>query len=94
MAAEMEAYYREQLQLRMARAAEAPRELRELEARIARLRDRLERGDPDLTADELLVAIASAEGKRQELLQCQRASNSDQQPASKIDQGFSALFLI
>jgi hypothetical protein len=69
MAAEMETYYAEQLRQRAARAADDPRELRELEARIARLRDRLERGDPDLTDDELLAAIERAEGKRRELVQ-------------------------
>lgn len=45
----------------------APRssnEIDELEARIKRLRVRLRDGDPDLTADELLAAIKSAESKR------------------------------
>jgi hypothetical protein len=68
MAVEMEAYYRERLRERAARATEAPRELRDLEARIARLRERLDRGDPDLTADELLAAIEKAEAKRAKLL--------------------------
>jgi hypothetical protein len=36
-----------------AREAEVPRELHELAARIARLKDRLRCGDPDMTADEL-----------------------------------------
>jgi hypothetical protein len=60
MAAEMETYFAERLRQRAARAADAPKELRELEARIGRLRDRLERGDPDLTGDELLAAIERA----------------------------------
>ena len=68
MAAEMETYFAEQLQQRAARAEDAPKELRDLEARIARLRERLGRGDPDLTADELLAAIERAEGKRRELM--------------------------
>jgi site-specific DNA recombinase len=68
MVAEMETYYREQLRLRSARASEAPKELRDLEARIARLRERLARGDPDLPADELQAAIERAEGKRRELV--------------------------
>lgn len=68
MAVEMEAYYRERLRECATRATEAPKELRELEARIARLRERLDRGDPDLTADELLAAIEKVEGKRAELL--------------------------
>jgi hypothetical protein len=51
MVGEMETYYRDQLRLRTQAAAEAPGELRELEARIARLRDRLGRGDPDMPPD-------------------------------------------
>lgn len=69
MVVEMEAYYSEQLRLRAAKATDAPKELRELEARIARLRERLRAGDPDLTADELQGAIERAEAKRTELLQ-------------------------
>jgi hypothetical protein len=61
-------YYRDQLLLRTQAAAEAPRELRELEARIARLRDRLGRGDSDMPPDELHAAIERAEGKRRELV--------------------------
>jgi hypothetical protein len=38
MAAEMEVYFAEQLQQRAQRAKDAPKELRDLEARIARLR--------------------------------------------------------
>jgi hypothetical protein len=68
MAAEMEVYFAEQLQRRAACAKDAPKELRDLEARIARLRERLERGDPDLTTDELLAAIERAEAKRRELM--------------------------
>ena len=48
-------------------AAEAPRELRELASRIERLRERMKRGDPDMTADELQAAIEKAEEKRREL---------------------------
>lgn len=68
MAQEMEAYYQEQLRLRATRPTEAPKELRDLEARLVRLRERLEWGDPDLTADELLAAIEKAEGKRAKLI--------------------------
>lgn len=53
--------------MRAARADKAPRELVELEARIARLRERLKQGDPDMPADEIEAAIESAEGKRREL---------------------------
>jgi site-specific DNA recombinase len=53
--------------IRRSARTESPRELQELESRIARLRSRLRDGDPDLTADELQVAIASAEAKRAKL---------------------------
>ncbi len=67
MVEEMEAYYRERLSQRAAKATEAPRELRELEARIERLRERLRRGDPDMAPDEIEAALERAEGKRREL---------------------------
>jgi hypothetical protein len=73
MAVEMEHYLRERAQAMQTRAAEVPKELQELAARIERLRERLRRGDPDMVADELQAAIEKAEGKRAELL--------DQQPA-------------
>ena len=47
-----------------ARADRAPKELLDLEARIARLRARLAGGDEDLTSDELEAAIAKAEAKK------------------------------
>jgi hypothetical protein len=67
MAKEMQGYFSERMQATKARATEAPRELEELEARIARLRDRLKRGDPDMPEDELQAAIYRAEEKRREL---------------------------
>jgi hypothetical protein len=66
-----------------ARAAEQPRELLELSARIERLRERLKKDDPDLTADELLAAIERAEGKRRDF--------EAQQPAAKASQVLSML---
>jgi hypothetical protein len=75
MAKEMQRYYQEQLKARQAKATELPREPQELDARIARLRERLKKGDPDLTGDELEGAIAKAEAKRQELI--------EQQPEAK-----------
>lgn len=68
MAEEMRRYYDERMQAAQASAAEAPKELQELDARLARLRDRLKVGDPDLTADELATAIQRVEAKRAELL--------------------------
>jgi len=67
MVKEMEDHYRERVQASQARAAEAPRELLELAARIVRLRERLQHGDPDMAADELQAAIDRAEEKRREL---------------------------
>ena len=45
----------------------APRELKDLDARIARLKARLNAGDPDMTADEIQAGIDRAEAKRKEL---------------------------
>ena len=67
MAKEMRDYFSDRVQAIQARVTEAPRELEELEARIARLRDRLKRGDPDMPEDELQAAIDRAEEKRREL---------------------------
>jgi site-specific DNA recombinase len=47
----------------------------ELDARIARLKERLKNGDPDMAADELHAAIDRAEQKRHQLI--------DRQPISK-----------
>jgi site-specific DNA recombinase len=67
MAKEMHAYYAERFKAMQTRAAEVPQELRELGARIERLRERLRKGDPDLAADELEAALERAEAKRREL---------------------------
>jgi site-specific DNA recombinase len=67
MVAEMEAYYLERLRVLEARDVDCPRELQELSARIARLKERLRCGDPDMTADELQAAIDRAEMKWREL---------------------------
>jgi DNA repair exonuclease SbcCD ATPase subunit len=63
----MQEYFSDRVQATQARATEAPRELEELEARIARLRDRLKHGDPDMPEDELQAAIDRAEEKHREL---------------------------
>ena len=67
IAEEMQRYYVERMRAMQMRAAEVPDELQELTARIERLCDRLKRGDPDMTIDELQAAIDRAEGKRREL---------------------------
>lgn len=53
----MRAAYAERTRQIAARVATLPRELEVFDARIARLRERLKAGDPDLTADELQVGI-------------------------------------
>jgi hypothetical protein len=65
----------EAVQAMQARATEAPHGLQELAARIERPRERLRKGAPDMTADEIQAAIDRAEGKRREL--------QEQQPAAK-----------
>jgi DNA repair exonuclease SbcCD ATPase subunit len=66
-AKEMQSYHAERLRAMQTRAAEVPKELQELTARIERLRERLRKGDPDMPPDELQAAIERAEQKRQEL---------------------------
>jgi len=60
MAKEMQAYYAERVRAMQTRASEVPRELEELTVRIERLRERLRKGDPDITADELEGALERA----------------------------------
>ena len=67
MAKEMEAEFARRIRDNATRAEAAPKELQDLDARLARLRSRLIEGDPDLTADELQAGIARAEAKRAEL---------------------------
>jgi site-specific DNA recombinase len=67
MATELERLYAEHLRQSTARAAEAPKELRELTARIERLRERLHTGDVDMAPDEIEAAIGRAEVKLHEL---------------------------
>jgi site-specific DNA recombinase len=71
MANEMRAAYAERMRAVAARAADLPRELEELDARIMRLRERLKAGDPDLTPDELQAAIDRAEAKRRQVFDVQ-----------------------
>jgi site-specific DNA recombinase len=67
MAKEMQRDLLERMHKVKVRAAEQPQELQELDARIARLRNRLAAGDPDITPDELQAALDRAEYKRREL---------------------------
>ena len=68
IAQDMRACWAEQARKQETKMVEAPRELQELSGRIARLRDRLKLGDPDMAVDELQAAIDRAEAKREELL--------------------------
>jgi hypothetical protein len=67
MAKEMQRDLLQRMHKAKVRAAEQPQELQELDARIARLRNRLAAGDPDITPDELQAALDRAEYKRREL---------------------------
>jgi hypothetical protein len=75
MAHEMQREYGRLLRDAQSRAAEAPRELQALDARIARLRERQRVGDPDMTSDEFQTVIDRALEERRKL--------EDQQPAVK-----------
>jgi site-specific DNA recombinase len=67
MAKEMQAYYLDRIRAMQSRAEEMPSELRELGARIDRLRERLKRGDPDMPADEIQAAIDRVDAKRRDI---------------------------
>jgi hypothetical protein len=60
----MQAYYAERLKAMQARATARPQDL---DARIDRLCDRLDRGGSDMTTDEIQTAIDRADAKRREL---------------------------
>jgi hypothetical protein len=79
MAKEMRASYVEHLSALQMREVERPQELQELTARIERLRVRLNRGDPDMTPDEIQAAIERAEAKAREL----RGQEASSMPAMK-----------
>jgi site-specific DNA recombinase len=68
MAREMQSYFAERTKTQAARASELPKEIQDITDRLQRLRARLQKGDPDMTADEIQAAIDRADAKRQELL--------------------------
>jgi site-specific DNA recombinase len=84
MANEIAQLYAEKARARSSRAVRAPQELQDLDARITRLRERLRRGDPDMTADELQAAIDRAEQKRRELLELDEATAQPVKVASVL----------
>lgn len=63
MAAEMEKAFAAQIASYETRAAAAPVELQELEARLDRLKRRLAAGDPDMTVDELEGLVDRVQAK-------------------------------
>ncbi|MGC8507884.1 MAG: recombinase family protein [Thiomonas sp.] len=84
MAKEMQAAYAERLRERAARLEALPQDVQRLDARIARMRERLKAGDPDLTADELQAAIERAEGKRRELLEARPESRENARVLARL----------
>jgi len=77
MAKEMQRHVLERLHKAEQQSAEKPRESQALDARITRLKKRLAEGDPDMTPDELQVAIDRVQHKRQELEEITPAKNSE-----------------
>lgn len=67
MVTEMQKHLTQLFREHAARSHGAPQELKELEARLDRLRRRVTEGDPDMTTDELQAAIERAEAKRRQL---------------------------
>jgi hypothetical protein len=67
MAKELQAEYAARLRAQVTQVEKAPKELLELDNRIGRLRERMERGDPDMPRDELQAAIDRADAKRVDL---------------------------
>jgi hypothetical protein len=71
MVTDMRTYYDAKLAEQRSQQERRPAEVEEVDRRIARLKDRLRNGDPDLSAEELQAVIAKAEAKRNELLSAQ-----------------------
>lgn len=67
MAKEMHAAYAERLKANAQRVETMPQESAALDARLERLRERLKKGDLDMTPDELQATIERVEAKRREL---------------------------
>jgi site-specific DNA recombinase len=82
--ADMQACYLEQMRARETHTVEAPREQQDLTARIARLRERLRAGDPDMAPNEIQAAIDRAEDKRRELFDQQLAAKQSARVLSML----------
>ena len=55
MAKELQAVFHDEIRQRQRQAVEAPKAAQELQARLARLRERQRKGDPDMSSEELQV---------------------------------------
>jgi hypothetical protein len=53
-------YYAERVKTQESRSAQIPHELQQLDARLVRLRERLQRGDPDLEPDGAPIAASDS----------------------------------
>jgi site-specific DNA recombinase len=84
MAREMQRYYAERAKTQESRSAQIPHELQQLDARLVRLRERFQRGDPDMEPDELRAAIEKAEAKRRELIELQFAASDSAKVLSML----------
>lgn len=73
VAKEVQRKYNAAIKAHRVKAEELPTAIRELDARLARLRKRLAKGDPDMEPDEIQSAIERAEAKRAQLAQAPRA---------------------
>ena len=71
MTAEIRRYYAELMADAKSETAKRPAAVLELDGRIARLRERLKAGSPDMAADEIMAVIERAEAKCEELLSLQ-----------------------
>ncbi len=63
MAKELEKRYAERVKATSQRNADVPTELAALDERLARLKNRLRRGDPDIETDELSATIERVEAR-------------------------------
>lgn len=82
MAEELRAEYEARLRERAKDKAAVPKEVRELDTRLERLRRRLRNGDPDMTPEDIQAAIERAEAEKLRLLHQNVSGQS--RPSAKI----------
>lgn len=71
MAKKLQQGYAQRMAAQALRSEQAPAEVQEIDARLSRLRERLQHGDPDMTPADIQAAIERAEAKRGELVKAQ-----------------------